>query len=64
MTGQTTVPMPGLTRLTAVAPTPTGVIRAVEERLDALERDVRSARDALERLRALIEAIDKHSDRP
>lgn len=46
-TGPTTGPTPGVTRLTAVAPTPTGVIRAVEERLDALERDVRSARAAL-----------------
>lgn len=42
-TGSTT----GTTRLTVVAPTPTGVIRAVEERLDALERDVRAAREAL-----------------
>lgn len=37
----------GTTGLSAVAPTPTGVIRAVEERLDALERDLRSAREAL-----------------
>lgn len=42
-TGATT----GAARLTAVTPTPTGVIRAVEERLDALERDVRAAREAL-----------------
>lgn len=46
-TAPTTGPTAGSTLLTSVAPTPTGVIRAVEERLDALERDVRAARDAL-----------------
>lgn len=42
-------PAPRLAQLglTAVDPTPTGVIRAVGERLNALERDVRAARGAL-----------------
>lgn len=39
--------MTGTARLAAVQPTATGVIRTVEERLDALERDVHTARDAL-----------------
>jgi excisionase family DNA binding protein len=39
--------MTGTTRLRAVQPTPVGVIRAVEERLDGLERELTAARDAL-----------------
>jgi excisionase family DNA binding protein len=35
------------TQLRAVAPTPTGVIRAVEQRLDGLERELAAARRAL-----------------
>ena len=50
----------GATRLIAVAPTPTGVIRAVEERLDALERDVRAAREALALAEAELLAAPPH----
>jgi excisionase family DNA binding protein len=63
-TGSTTSASPGLTRLTAVAPTPTGVIRAVEERLDALERDVRSARDALALAEAELLAAQHAAEMP
>lgn len=50
------------TRLAAVYPTPTGVIRAVEERLDALERDVRAARDALAAAEAELLAAQHQSE--
>ncbi|MGH8960058.1 MAG: helix-turn-helix domain-containing protein [Jatrophihabitantaceae bacterium] len=56
--------MTGTTRLTAVAPTPTGVIRAVEERLDALERDVRAAREALAVAEAELLAARRTSETP
>lgn len=36
-----------MTQLSAVTPTPTGVIRAVEARLDGLERELAAARRAL-----------------
>jgi excisionase family DNA binding protein len=39
--------MTELAQFSAVAPTPTGVIRAVRDRLDALERDLAGARTAL-----------------
>jgi excisionase family DNA binding protein len=59
-TGLTT----GTTRLTAVAPTPTGVIRAVEERLDALERHVRATREALAVAEAELLAAHQSAETP
>jgi excisionase family DNA binding protein len=50
--------------LTAVTPTPTGVIRAVEERLDALERDVRAAREALAIAEAELLAAQHKTETP
>ena len=50
------------TRLAAVYPTPTGVIRAVEERLDALERDVHAAREALAAAEAELLAAQRNSE--
>jgi excisionase family DNA binding protein len=52
------------TALTAVSPTPTGVIRAVEERLDALERDLRAAREALAAAEAELLARDASATQP
>ena len=63
-TGLTTVPTTGTTPLTAVASTPTGVIRAVEERLDVLERDVRAAREALAVAEAELLAARQSAETP
>lgn len=60
----TTGPTTAITRLTAVTPTPTGVIRAVEERLDVLERDVRAAREALAIAEAELLAAQRSADTP
>ena len=63
-TASTTGSTIGMARLTAVAPTPTGVIRAVEERLDALERDVRAAREALALAEAELLAAHQRAETP
>ncbi len=55
-------PMTELAQFSAVAPTPTGVIRAVRDRLDALERDLAAARTALAMAEAeLIAAQDRRN---
>jgi len=63
-TGPATGPTTGTTRLTAVSPTPTGVIRAVEERLDALDRDLRSAREALAIAEAELLSAHRSAEEP
>jgi hypothetical protein len=45
--------------LIPVQPTPTGLIRAVQERLDALERDLAAARSALSVAEVELLAIDR-----
>jgi hypothetical protein len=54
--------MTGTTRLSAVQPTPVGVIRAVEERLDGLERELAAARDALAAAEAELIAAHRQSE--
>jgi excisionase family DNA binding protein len=51
------------TGLTAVAPTPTGVVRAVAERLDGLERELSAARAALAVVEAELLAASQRSER-
>jgi excisionase family DNA binding protein len=54
--------MTGTTRLSAVQPTPVGVIRVVEERLDGLERELAAARDALAAAEAELIAGHRQSE--
>ncbi len=51
------------TGLTAVAPTPTGVVRAVAERLDGLERELSAARAALAVVEAELLSASRRSER-